>query len=194
MNAGRHKIITCALRGGFNKGRGFNFNKPVFVKIIARYLGYFVAQHNVALKRRAAQVKVAVFKPQILFNAGLGQNFKGRSFARAQNFKLGYFNFNIPRGNFGINRGAHTHLALCHNHKLAAQRGRLFKNRLVRCIVKRQLHYSAAVAKVNKYKPAEVALPLHPACNHYLCAYFLLCERAAIVGAFHTVHSVKFQP
>ncbi len=109
---------------------GFNFNKPVFVKIIARYLGYFVAQHNVALKRRAAQVKVAVFKPQILFNAGLGQNFKGRGFARNKILSSVYFNFNIPRGNFGIDRGAHTHLALCHNHKLAAKRGLLFKTAL----------------------------------------------------------------
>ena len=63
MNAGRHKIIARALGGGFNKGGGFNFNKPVFVKIIARYLSYFVAQHNIALKRRAAQVKIAIFKP-----------------------------------------------------------------------------------------------------------------------------------
>ena len=59
-----------------------------------------MAQQNIALQIRAAQVEVSVGQARRFPGAAVFHNLKWRRFAFAQNAKLCYLNFNIARRDF----------------------------------------------------------------------------------------------
>ena len=52
--------------------------------------------------------------------------------------------------------------------------------------------YLLRIAQVDKYELTQVALALGKARNNYLASAIALAQGSAVVGSFHSVHSVKF--
>ena len=55
-----HQIVACAFGCAFGQHRGFNVNETVGIQKLAGFHGHAVAQHQVVLHVRAAQVQHAV--------------------------------------------------------------------------------------------------------------------------------------
>ena len=62
MYTGRHEVVARALRGGLGQHRGLDLEEAVIVEVVAGNLRYAVAQHQVLLHGRTAQIEVAVLQ------------------------------------------------------------------------------------------------------------------------------------
>ena len=62
VNAGRNQIVARAFGRRPAEHGGFNLDKAVVVEKCAGGFGYFVAQKQVFLQSRAAQIEIAIFK------------------------------------------------------------------------------------------------------------------------------------
>jgi len=104
-----------------------------------------MAHDDVLLQLLPAEVKVAVFEPQLLVCVCAVDYFKRRSLRLCKYAQIGHENFYIPSFKFGIGAFALFHNPFCHKHIFRAAAGCLFKNIPVRLVVKSKLDNSRAV-------------------------------------------------
>ena len=65
VHAAGHEVIACALRRGAGEHGGFDVDKALRIKIAAHAHGHFVAQFQIILHHRAAQVDYAVLQAHV---------------------------------------------------------------------------------------------------------------------------------
>ena len=66
MHTGRHEVVARALRRGLGQHRGLNSRGSRLVEVVAGNLRYAVAQHQVLLHGRTAQIEVAVLQTNLV--------------------------------------------------------------------------------------------------------------------------------
>ena len=102
VDAAGHQIVAGTFGGGFEQNGGFNFEEPAFVQKVADKFDRLVANDEIALEPFAAQIEIAVFEPQTLFNVFVPVNHKGRGFGRVENRDVFGQQFNVASVEVGV--------------------------------------------------------------------------------------------
>ena len=185
MNTAGDEKIAGAFGGGFNEHGGLDFDKAVFVEVVAGNFGYAVTHKNVSLKVGPAQVEIAVFKSKLLFNIRVFHDFKGRGLRKAQHLKLGYRYFHLTGGNVLVYRRTAADGACCGKHKFRSDLKGLVEDVLFGAVVKGKLAYTCTVAKVDKNELTEIPLALYPSAYRHGLSFVCGTKLAAVNGAVH---------
>ena len=185
MDTARNKIVARALGRGTDKVRGLYLDKVVICVILSGNAAEFCAEHNGALHIGSAQVEVSVFKSEFLFDIGIFNYLKRRSFGLRKNLKFGRNHFYLTGGKILANGvfASAADDARNGNAVLGAERIRFVKQFLVRGFLKIYLNDTRAVAKIDEDKSAERASALYPAVDGDCFSDTVGTERSAISGS-----------
>ena len=182
VDARGHQELTRTLRGRFVEHRRFNVDEAVGVHVLAHGHCHTVAQHQVLLHRRAAQVDYAVFQAY-----GLGEVFvvklERRRERRIEDFNLMRQHFDLAAEQVGVDRafGAPAHDAGDLEHKLVTHRFGSGESFLA-VRVGNDLHHAFAIAQVDEDDPTMVTAPVRPAAKYYGLAEFGGADFTAVVS------------
>ena len=144
-----------------------------------------MANPDVFLQFRAAQIQVAVAKRRFVFHAPRVGNLKRRGLRRGEHLHALHVHFHRAGGNVGVDGTATAAQFAVHGkHVFGAGGKRFVEHFFVGVLVKRELNDTRAVAQVDKNERAKIALALYPAHHANVSADVLFVQRAAIVGAF----------
>ena len=147
-----------------------------------------MAQDQILLKRRSAEIEIAILQAQLLIDLCLRGDLKGRRLGLRQNAQLGDINFDMAcRDLIGLALTL-ANLTLCHDDVFGFAGCSLLKERLVGRIVKGQLYNARAVAQDDKENTALIAHSIDKAADCDGLARFQ--HLAAIAGALHSLHVV----
>ena len=161
--AAGHEVVARAFGGGFAQHGGFNVDKAIGIEEFANFHRHFVAQHEVALHIRAAQVKHAVGEA-----GGFAQmlviKLEGWRNRWVKHYQLVAKNLDFARGN-GIVGGAFragAYQAFDLDAELVTQVFGQFEH-FGAVGVAHDLHEAFAVAQIDKDNAAVVAPAIDPA-------------------------------
>ena len=183
MDARGHEIVAGALGRGFDHHRGLDLDEAVLVEIVAGDLGDARASDQVLLQRRASEVEIAVFEPDILAGLAVIHDLKGRGLRLREHAQIGHLDLDVTGGDLVGFGGALAHPAHRAQDILRAGGERLVKDRAVGAVVERELDDAGAVAQVDEDELAEVALTLNPAADRDGLADVFTSQGAAVMGA-----------
>ena len=194
LPAAGHQVIPRAFGGAFDEYGGFDFQESPPVQIVADVFDDLVAQTQVALHGRAAQVKVAVAEAQAFVGVHVVGDVERRREGLVEGDHLFGHYFHVPggqKGVFGALRPA-AHAAADLHAPFRAQAlggvvilgGQVFG-------VQYGLHDAGAVAQVDKNDAAVVASPADPAGQGSGNAVVGGAQFAAVVG-FQRINSCAF--
>ena len=183
VDAAGHQVVARAFGRAFGEHRCFNVDEAIGIKELARFHGHAVAQHQVVLHVRAAQVQHPVGQARGFRQVVIVQ-LKGRRHAGVEHGEFVAQHFNLAAFEVVVDSAlwAGTHQALDLNTELVAYAfGGLEHIGAVR--VTDHLHITFAVAQVNEDHPAMVTAAVHPAAQADRLAHQGVGDQAAIVGA-----------
>ena len=190
MDAAGHQEVTGAFGGGLDEGGGLNFQEAVFIEVVPGDLGHLVAEHQVLLQFRTAQVQVTILQAEHFIGLGTIHNLKGRRFSLAQNAQLSDEHFDVTGGDLFALAFPFPDGAYGGDHVFTAQAGSLLKNLLVGVVAESQLEQASAVPQVRKDQAAQVTLPLDPAADGDGFPNVFRAQSATVVGALKTSHGI----
>ncbi len=190
MYAGRNQIVARALRRGFLQHRRLNFQKALLVKITACHLHDAVAQSQVALHGRAAQVEIAVLQAQLIVDLLVIGNLKRCGLRFGEHADIRDDNFNFAGGHLFVDRAlvAANDIALDSEHIFRAHAERNVKQRGIDRLIKCALHDTGAVAQQQEQHAAVVARAVAPAVDDDFPSVICGAQLAAPCGALHTLN------
>ena len=187
MYTGRHEVVARALRGGLGEHRGLDLEEAVLIEVVAGYLRYAVAQHEVALHGRAAQVKVAVLQTDLV------ADFLGVVDLERSSLRLGQ-DADVLRDDLDLagrhllvdsSRIARDQLALDRYNELGAAGEGNVEQIGVDRLVEGALYDACAVAQQQEQYAAVVAHAVDPAVNGNGLACVLQTKLTAHMRALH---------
>ena len=190
MDAAGHQEVTSAFGGGLDEGGGLNFQEAVFIEVVPGDLGHLVAEHQVLLQLRTAQVQVTIFQTEHFIGLGAVHDFKGRGLSLAQNAQLGDEHFDVTGGDFFALALPFPNGAYGGHHIFAAEGGSLLENLLVGVVPEGQLEQAGAIPQICEDQAAQVTLPLDPAADGDGFPNVFCAQSATIVGALKTSHGI----
>ena len=165
LQAAGHQIIPRPLRRAFNQDGRLNFQKAPGIEKIPDILDYLMAQHQVALHLRPAQIQIAVLQPQAFLGFPFVGNVKGRGKGGIKHrYFLGHY---LDRAGsqgrvFGAG-GPAGHRALHRNDPLGAQLFGGAAGRRGQFRVEHHLHNAGTIPQVNENYPAVIPAAADPA-------------------------------
>ena len=190
MDAAGHQEIAGAFGGGFDEGGRLDLQEAIFIEVVSGDLGHLVAEHQVFLQLRTAQIQVTIFQAEHFIGFGAVHDLKGRRFGLAQNTQLGDEHFDVTGGDFfalalPFPNGAHSG-----DHIFTAQAGSLLENFLIGIITESQLEQAGAIPQICEDQAAQVTLPLDPAADGDGFPNVFRAQSATVVGALKTSHGI----
>ena len=187
MYAARHEVVACALGGGLGEHRGLDLEEAVLVEVVACYLRDAVAQHEIALHGRAAQVKVAVLQTNLVANFLVVVDFERGGLRLGENADVLGNNFDLAGRHLLVDgrRVTRHELALDRHNELGAAGERDVEQVGVYRLVEGALHDACAVAQQQKQYAAVVAHAVNPAVYGNGLARVLQTKLAAHMRALH---------
>ncbi len=188
MHPTGHQKVPRALGGGLDEHGRFQLDKSLAVEIVPGRLGDPVAQHQILLQIRTAQIQIPVFQPGSLGRRAILTDLEGGCFRLIEDPQLLHGDLHIAGGNLLIPGGAHPHRAAGGHHKFAAQGERFIKHRLVRVLIKGQLYDPGAVPQIHENELSQIPLPLHPAEHRRRLSGVFLPEFSAIGRPFQSLN------
>ena len=190
MHTGRNQIVTCAFRRGLLQHRGFDFQKALFIKIVACYLGDTVAQSQIALHGWTAQIQITVLQAQLVIDfLGIG-NLKGRSLRLGQHADVGNGNFNFAGGHLFVDGTLVTadNLALDCQHIFGAYTESDIKQVCIDRLVKGTLYGTGTVTQQQEQDTAVVTGAFTPAVDNDFLLSIRCTQFAAPCGTLHALN------
>ena len=187
LQAAGHQEIAGALRRALNQDGRLDFQKAARVQEVADVFDQPVAQDEVLLHRRAAQVEVAVAQPQTFVGAGVISDVERRRAGGVEDGHGGGLHFHLAGGHRRVGGAgrARLHLAPNLHHPLLPQlvgnAGRL----PMQFRVADHLHHAGAVAQVDEDDAAVVAAAGHPPGQGYFRPGVAQTQRAAVGRTQH---------
>jgi len=180
-----HQKVACAFGRGLGEHRRFHFCEVVFVQIAARRERNLVAQAQVGLHARTAQVKITPGKAQVFARVAAVFNGKGRRFGSVQQLPFIGHHFDLAGHHVGIHHaiGAGPHLALDGQHILRAENVGVFMRGRRDIGAENYLGEAFAVAQVHKNQAAVIAPVLHPSHQANIFAVIFDGQPAARMAA-----------
>ncbi|OIQ81523.1 hypothetical protein GALL_367010 [mine drainage metagenome] len=182
VHARRHQVIARALRGGTGQHRGFDFDETGSIEVVAHGLGHAVAQHQVLLHGRAAQVQIAMLEAHRLGQVVVIEH-ERRGERRVQDLDFRCQHFDFTGRNVAVDRAlwARAHLAGDLQHEFVAHGLGQCKGGLgIR--VDHDLRNAGTVAQVDENDAAVVAAAMGPTAQGYDLADMLTVEFAAVMS------------
>ena len=143
-----------------------------------------MAQREIALLARTAQVEIAIVQPRLLAGVDLVLDDEGRRLGGIQDAQLGGENFHFAAGELGIGLLPQGHAPANGDHVFRAQLLGAGMRRYAQLLIEDDLGDSAAVAHVDEDEVAKVAPPVHPAHEHDV---FIGVGRAQIAGVMRAM-------
>ena len=187
MYTGRHEVVARALRGGLGEHRGLDLEEAVLIEVVARDLRYAVAQHEVALHGRAAQVKVAVLQTDLVADFLVVVDLERGGLRLGQDADVLGDDLDLAGRHLLVDGSRVTgdELALDRNDELGAAGEGDVEQVGVHRLVEGALNDACAVAQQQEQYAAVVAHAIDPAVNGYGLACVLQAKVAAHVRALH---------
>ena len=180
VDAARHQVVPCAFGRALGEHRRFDVDETVLVEKLAHLHGYAVAQDQVLLHHRPAQIKHAVRQA-----GGLGEvlvvDLERRRDAGVEHLEFEAQHFDLAAGQIGVLGacGARTHLADDLQAELVAHDlGGLEHVGAVG--VAHDLNQALTVAQVNEDDATVVAAAVRPAHEGHGLAHQGLVDQTAI--------------
>ncbi len=134
LQAAGHEEVARAFGRRLEQDRRLDFEEVALVEIVADELDDLVAQNQLILHPRAAQIEIAIAHPRFFVDVFVAVDQEGRRFRRIQNGHLSRDDFDVAGGKLRIGRPfrAQRDRAVNLNHVLAAEiAGDLVRFRLV---------------------------------------------------------------
>ena len=181
VHARGHQVVARAFGRALGQHRGFDVDEAQLIQELAHFDRHAVAQHQVALHLRAAQVQHAVRQA-----GGLGQivviELERRRDRRVQDLDFLAQHFDLARGQFGVGRAGRTlaHQAGDADAEFVAQALGGGEGGVVR--IEHDLGQARAIAQVDEDDPAVVAAAVHPAEQGDGLAEMVTANLAGIAG------------
>ncbi len=177
----RHEIVARAFRRALGQHRGFDVDEAQLVQELAHFDGHAIAQHQVALHLRTAQVQYAMREAR-RFREVVVVQLERRRDRRVQDLDFLAEHFDFARSQLGVG-GARRTLAHQAGHadaELVAQALRGREGGVVR--IEHDLRQARAVAQVDEDDPAVVAAAVHPAVQGDGLAEMVTANLAGVAG------------
>ena len=190
VDAAGHDVIARAFGRRLDEQRRLDLHEAARAQVVSQEQHDLVAQQQVALHVRAAQVEIAVLQPQALVAGRLVVGGRHRRGLRlVQHADAGRADLDLAGRERRLHRvgraGAYRALGLQDVFRAAA-RSRV-ERRWVILLVEHDLHDPVAVAQVDKDQAAVVAPAVDPARQRDRLAHVFLPQRAAHDGFQHTL-------
>ena len=187
MYTGRHEVVARTLRRGLGEHRGFDLEEAVLVEVVAGNLRYAVAQHQVLLHGRTAQVKVAVLQTDLVTDLLGVVDLKRGGLRLGQNADVLGNNFDLAGRHLLVDSRlvASDQLALDSHNKLGAAGEGNVEQVSVDRLVKGALYNTRAVAQQQEQNAAVVAHAVNPAVYGNGLTDVLQAKIAAHMRALH---------
>ncbi|MNC84711.1 hypothetical protein D3C83_02720 [compost metagenome] len=185
MHARGHQVVARAFRRRARQHRGFDVDEALPVEKVAHRHRRAVAQPQVLLHGRAAQVEHAVLEAH-RFRQVVVVHLEHRRQRRVQYFDRLRQHFHFPALKVGIDRahGPLAHLARHAQHEFAAQPVRGPES-LRRIRVAHDLHQALAVPQVDEDNAAVIAAPVHPAEQGHFVPEMFAADPAAVFATHY---------
>ena len=163
MHAARHQEVARPFGRGLGQDWRFDFVEALLVEVFAQRDRDAMAQRQVVLELRPAQIEIAVLQPRLFRHVLVFGNRERRRLRLVQDphFPRAHFHFTARQRQVHRVRRAALHLAEDGDDKLRTQRLRLVQQR--RVAFDNHLRQAVAVADVEKHQRTHVADAVHPA-------------------------------
>ena len=160
-----HQKVPRPFGRGLGEHRGFHLRKAVLVQKPPHALGHPVAQTQVGLHARSAQIQIAPGQTQIFARIATVLNGERRRFGGIEQLPFVDDHLDLTRNQVGVDHAlwAGPHPALDGQHVFRAQNVRIGVSRRGHVRAEDHLSKTLAVTQVYKNQPAVVAPVLHPA-------------------------------
>ena len=187
MYTGRHEVVARALGGGLGEHRGLDFEEAVLVEVVAGNLRYAVAQHQITLHGRAAQVKVAVLQTNLITDLLVVVDLKRGGLRLGEDADVLSDDLDLAGRHLLVDsrRVTSDQLALDRNDELGAAGERDVEQVGVDRLVEGALYDACTVAQQQKQYAAVVAHAVNPAVYGNGLTCVLQTKLAAHMGALH---------
>ena len=187
MYTGRHEVVARALRGGLGQHRGLDLEEAVLVEVVAGNLRYAVAQHQVLLHGRTAQIKVAVLQTDLVTDLLVVVDLKRGGFGLGQNADVLGNNFDLAGRHLLVDSRlvASDQLALDSHNELGAAGECDVEQVSVDRLVERALYNARTVAQQQEQNAAVVTHAVYPAVYDNGLTGVLQAKIAAHMRALH---------
>ncbi len=176
-----HKVVARAFGRALGQHGGFDVDEAQLVQELAGFDGHAVAQHQVALHLRTAQVQHAV-REAGGFRQVVVVQLERRGDRRVQDLDFLAEHFDFAGGQFGVGRARRTlaHQAGDADAEFIAQALGGGEGGVVR--IEHDLRQARAVAQVDEDDPAVVAAAVHPAVQGDGLAEMVTANLAGVAG------------
>jgi hypothetical protein len=188
MHAAGDQKISSSLGCGLVQDGRFDFEEALLRQAFANGSRDFVAQPEVALHLRAAQIDVAIFEAHFFVLDRFFSRRKGREVRVVENANLRGLDLDFARGHFGIDgvRIAQAHLADGGDDVFGTDLLAFQVAVGSELLIEDNLGDAAAVPEVEKDEVAVIAAAIDPAHEDYLLAGVGGAKIAAHVSAFES--------
>ena len=163
IDTGRNQIIAGTFRCRFRQHRCFDIDKAVFIQIFARFHRNLVTQTQIVLHLRTAQIENTVRQTGRFGEVFIIQ-LERRGNRRIQHFQFFTEHFNTSRGQVFIDRALWPFANDTGHLKTEFVTNRFSHLENVRPVrIADNLNQTFTVSQVDKYDPAMITAPVHPA-------------------------------
>ena len=185
VHARRHQVVPCTLGGGARQHRRFHIHEAQVIQIAAHRHRHPVAQHQVLLHGRAAQVQHPVGQAGVLGQVLVVEQERRRD-RRVQHFQLMAQHLHLAAADAVIDGAFRTatHLAGDADAVFVAQAFRRAEG-LGAVRVADDLRQALAVAQIDEDHPAMIPPPMHPPHQGHFLIQKGLGQFTDITATFH---------
>ena len=191
MDAAGHQKIARALRRRARKHRRFHFKKAQLVHHLANFKNDAMAQRQVAVRPRPAQVQIAEAQPRLFRGIDFIFNRKRRRLGIVQDVQLRRHHLDFAAGEFRIGFLPLDDLAFHGHDEFAARLLGFGMRRRLRLFVENHLHDPGAVANIKKKQIAQVTPLRHPSHHQRVAPVIRRAQFAAVVCAFQIAQKIQ---
>ena len=185
VHAARHDEVARAFGRGAHQIGGLDFEEALGIEEAANLLGHLVAQDEVALQRRTAQVEVAVLHPQVVTAVRDLLDGEGRGQRLVEDVDLLGRHLDVARRHLGVLRRTLDDAARDLDDELASQTGGRLACLGRGVLLDDNLRDAVAVAQVDEGHRPEVSHFLHPPCQGDALVDVFDSQGAARMGSVH---------
>ena len=187
MNAAWNQIISSAFGSGSSQHRGFDFDKPVSVCIVAQRLNHAMAQHQRVLHSGAAQVQISILQSNVFAGQFRNARINRRliAFVEKRHLSRTDFDFSGRHVRVRLTNGSSANLARYLNDVLHFQPSRQFEQVFARFRGKCRLSNPVSVSEVDENQSALIANSVDPTANRYFLSNMFRPQGAARVCSVH---------
>ena len=160
-----HQEVAGAFGRGLGEHRGLHFQEAVVVQLAADGLGHLVAQAQVGLHARTAQVQITPGQAQVLTGVAAFFDGEGRGLGGVEQLPLMHHHFDGAGDQVGVSHalGTGTHHARDGQHVFGTQDVRVLVRGGSDIGAENDLGQAFTVTQVHEDEAAVVAAVLHPA-------------------------------